>query len=76
MIYLLKALFADTQTLEEEISDIEQKLAECRAAMREFLTENPQFNYLQQNSSWVDPEVDAIAKDILASIKKDKSCTK
>jgi len=76
MIYLLKALFADTQTLEEEISEIEQKLAECRAAMREFLTEKPQFNYLQQSSGWVDPEVDAIAKDILASIKKDKACTK
>ncbi len=76
MIYLLKALFADTQTLEEEVVEIEQKLAECRAAMREFLTENPQFNYLQQSSGWVDPEVDAIAKDILASIKKDKACTK
>jgi regulator of replication initiation timing len=76
MIYLLKGLFADTQNLEEEISEIEQKLAECRAAMREFLTENPEFNYLQQSSGWVDPEVDALAKDILASIKKDKSCTK
>lgn len=71
MISLLKALFADTQNLEEEISEIEEKLAECRASMRKFLTENPEFNYLQQNSSWVDPEVDAIAKDILANIKKE-----
>lgn len=72
MISLLKALFEDTQHLEDEISEIEEKLAECRAEMRKFLTENPEFNYLQQSSGWVDPEVDAIAKDIISILKKDK----
>ncbi len=72
MISLLKALFENTQNLEDEISEIEQKLAECRTSMRKFLTENPEFNYLQQSSGWVDPEVDAIAKDIIETIKKNK----